>query len=165
MHSRSKSEFWNCELLVVPLLIIQHRVNIRGLGAKERKNALNEVRILASLNHPQIIGYKEAFYEEATCSLCIVMEYAEGGDLQKLIDTRKKEKSHIPESEVWKYCVQMISGIKFLHEMSIVHRDLKVNFLMNLKILIKNSQFYSECLLPIYVLLLILLHSLLNFYF
>lgn len=35
-----------------------------GLGSKDKKNALNEVRILASLDHPQIIGYKEAFIDD-----------------------------------------------------------------------------------------------------
>jgi NIMA (never in mitosis gene a)-related kinase 1/4/5 len=105
------------------------------LSEKERKNALNEVRILASLNHPQIIAYKEAFFEETTCSLCIVMEYAEGGDLQSLINTTKKEGVKISERDAWKYCTQMINGIQYLHKMGIVHRDLKVNSDENRKIL------------------------------
>ena len=51
------------------------------LSAKEKDNALNEVRILASIEHPNIISYKDAFFEEASQSLCIVMEFADGGDL------------------------------------------------------------------------------------
>ena len=97
------------------------------MDAKDRKNALNEVRILASLNHPQIIGYKEAFFDESSKSLCMIMEYAEGGDLQKVIDSAKKGYKNIPESQMWKYCIQMINGIKYLHENKIVHRDLKVH--------------------------------------
>jgi NIMA (never in mitosis gene a)-related kinase len=33
---------------------------------KEKENALNEVRILASYNHEYIIGFKEAFYDETS---------------------------------------------------------------------------------------------------
>jgi len=117
-------------------------VNIRGLGAKERKNAVNEIRILASLNHPQIIAYKEAFYEESTCSLCIVMEFAEGGDLQQLINKTKKAGDNISEKDAWKYVIQMINGIKYLHEMNIVHRDLKVNFTKPTTIIKNGSSLY-----------------------
>ena len=48
----------------------------------ERKNSLNEVRILASMNEKYVIKYKEAFYEyNDNRVLCIVMELAERGDL------------------------------------------------------------------------------------
>ena len=57
------------------------KVKMVKLTAKERENALNEVRILASINHPNVIGYKEAFFEDTTNSLCIIMELADGGDL------------------------------------------------------------------------------------
>lgn len=36
------------------------------LNDKERENSLNEVRILASIKHPNIISYKEAFFDDAT---------------------------------------------------------------------------------------------------
>jgi len=57
------------------------KVKMVKLSAKERENALNEVRILASIQHPNIISYKESFFEDMTSSLCIVMELADGGDL------------------------------------------------------------------------------------
>jgi NIMA (never in mitosis gene a)-related kinase len=40
------------------------KVKILDLNEKERQNALNEVRILASVNHPNVISYKEAFVDE-----------------------------------------------------------------------------------------------------
>ena len=80
-----------------------------NLSEKEKQNALNEVRILASIQyHPplifrniNIISYKESFFEDATSSLCIVMDYAEGGDLYNKIINYKKKGQFIPEKEVW----------------------------------------------------------------
>ena len=45
------------------------RVKMLKLSEKEQENALNEVRILASLRHPNIIAYKEAFFEDRSGSL------------------------------------------------------------------------------------------------
>jgi NIMA (never in mitosis gene a)-related kinase len=33
------------------------------LSTKEKENALNEIRILASIESPSIISYKEAFFD------------------------------------------------------------------------------------------------------
>jgi len=71
------------------------------LSEKEKENALNEVRILASIEHPNIAGYKEAFFEESTSSLCIVMEYADGGDLLSKINQLKKVGNFMKEEDVW----------------------------------------------------------------
>jgi NIMA (never in mitosis gene a)-related kinase 1/4/5 len=42
------------------------KVKLGKLSTKEKDNALNEVRILASIEHPNIISYKDAFFEEAS---------------------------------------------------------------------------------------------------
>ena len=52
-----------------------------NLSQKEKKNAVNEVRFLASIKHENVICYKEAFFEEKSKSLCIIMEYADNKDL------------------------------------------------------------------------------------
>jgi NIMA (never in mitosis gene a)-related kinase len=39
------------------------KVKIAGLSEKEKENALNEVRILASINRPHVISYKESFID------------------------------------------------------------------------------------------------------
>jgi len=57
------------------------KVRMLNLTDKEKENALNEVRILASIDHPNVIGFKEAFIDEPSSSLCLVMENADNGDV------------------------------------------------------------------------------------
>lgn len=45
------------------------KVKMLNLSDKEKENALNEVRILASINHNNVIAYKEAFIDEPSSSL------------------------------------------------------------------------------------------------
>ena len=45
------------------------KVNMANMNAKNQENALNEVRILASINNSNIIQYKEAFIDYSTKSL------------------------------------------------------------------------------------------------
>ena len=100
-------------------------VILEKLSKKQQENSLNEVRILASINHQNVIGYKEAFWDEKTNSLNIVMEYADDGDLQTKINKMKNENAFFNESLIWHYAIQMIKGLKALHDKKIMHRDLK----------------------------------------
>lgn len=94
---------------------------------------MNEVRILASIkysfvlrcSHENIIGYKEAFVDDASRTLCIVMECADGGDLLNKINKHSKNKSTFPEEEIWRHLYDMVSGLKALHDLKICHRDIK----------------------------------------
>ena len=101
------------------------RVNIGKLNKKEKESSLNEIRILASLSHPNIIGYKEAFFDEKTNTLNVVMEFAEEGDLEKKIKDNLKKRLNFEEETIWKWIIQLLKGIKYLHENRIMHRDLK----------------------------------------
>ena len=101
------------------------RVKFYKLSDKEKENALNEIRILASVQDKNVISYKEACFDEKDSSLGIVMEYADKGDLFQLITERKKTKNYFTEQEVWKVFVQLLKGLKALHDFKILHRDIK----------------------------------------
>jgi NIMA (never in mitosis gene a)-related kinase len=101
------------------------KVKLQRLKDKEKQNALNEVRILASIKSPFVIGYKEAFIEESDKSLCIIMEYANHGDLYQTICKFKKMNYLMDESDIWRIFIQMVKGLKCLHDLKILHRDLK----------------------------------------
>lgn len=89
-------------------------------------NALNEVRILASLKSSFVISYKEAFFDETDSTLGIVMEYADKTDLYQKIVEHKKAAMFFDESDIWRILIQLVKGLKALHELKILHRDLKV---------------------------------------
>lgn len=63
------------------------KIKMLKLSNKEKEAALNEIRILASVSSPFVINYKDAFYNDASSELCIVMEFADKGDLQGLINS------------------------------------------------------------------------------
>lgn len=105
--------------------MLLNKVQLGRLSDKEKLNALNEVRILASINHPNIIEYKEAFIDEPTSCLCIIMEYGDNGDLYERIVKQKERKMYLPENHIWKYFIQITRALAHLHAMDTVHRDLK----------------------------------------
>ena len=47
-----------------------------------------QVHVLKAMRHPYIITYKESFMDKRC--LCIVMDYADGGDLYTKIGNQKK---------------------------------------------------------------------------
>ena len=101
------------------------KVKIKNLSLKEKQNALNEVRILASVNSPFVISYKESFIDEVDQTLCIVMEYANEGDLFQKITLYKKLNATFEENDVWSIFIQITKGLHDLHSYNILHRDLK----------------------------------------
>ena len=101
------------------------KVKLSKLSEKEKSNALNEVRILASVKSNFVISYKEAFFDERESCLGIVMEYADKGDLYQKITENKKTALLFEEIDIWRILIQCIKGLKSLHDLKILHRDMK----------------------------------------
>ncbi|KAF7287337.1 serine/threonine-protein kinase Nek8-like [Rhynchophorus ferrugineus] len=91
------------------------------LTGDDLKNAKNEVAILKSLNHPNVIEYHDSYVKGDT--FYIMMEYAEHGNLQEFIAKRRLE--YLSPQAVMNFFCQILMGLDHIHEKGIIHRDLK----------------------------------------
>ena len=111
-------------------------VNLSSLNHSEIEDAVNEIRLMASFTSPFIIRFFEAFVDNRR--LCIVTEYSRLGDLAHLIERRRKKKRPFSENDIWRFLIQILEGIKVLHNCGVVHRDLKsANILISAPDMIK----------------------------
>jgi len=92
-------------------------------NTKEKEDALNEVRLLSSITHPQIVKYYESFVESN--KLYIVTELVRDGDLFQKLQRNHKRRENLPEETVWSIILQVGEALKCLHEHKIIHRDVK----------------------------------------
>ena len=64
----------------------------------------------------------------------MVMEYAEKGDVLHKIEGHYKRQTCFPEYELWSALIQSLCGLKALHDLNIMHRDIKcANILISAK--------------------------------
>eukprot|EP01127_Copromyxa_protea_P004764 TRINITY_DN1458_c0_g1_i2.p1 TRINITY_DN1458_c0_g1~~TRINITY_DN1458_c0_g1_i2.p1 ORF type:complete len:286 (-),score=64.71 TRINITY_DN1458_c0_g1_i2:117-974(-) len=127
----------------------------------ERDETLkNEIEILSKVHHPNIVQMYAIF--DTPENLFIVMELMEGGELYEEIIQR----STFSEQEAAQIIQQLLSALVYLHDMDVVHRDLKLeNLLLEKKdgLVVKLADFglskifssagglYTACGTPFYV--------------
>ncbi|XP_067831039.1 mitogen-activated protein kinase kinase kinase 10 [Heptranchias perlo] len=84
-------------------------------------NVQKEAKLFGMLRHPNIILLKGVCLKEP--NLCLVMEYARGGALNRALSGRK-----VPPHVLVNWAVQIARGMNYLHNEAVVpviHRDLK----------------------------------------
>ena len=59
----------------------------------------------------------------------MIMEYADNGDVFQKICQYQKRGVYMKEKKVWFIFLQVVMGLKTLHDCKILHRDMKVRIL------------------------------------
>ena len=103
------------------------RKDAPGLGSTEygdyQMRFQLEAQLGAKLNHPNIIGVHD--FERDGKDLILVMEFAAGGNLGKLIEQARQNGNPIPLEKAISIALEVADGLSALHAMDVVHRDLK----------------------------------------
>ena len=104
------------------------RTKFGAAGQPDAQKVLVEARALSRLGHAHVVRYHATFSEAS--AVCILMEFAEGGDLSALLSARweaaaRASQSHLAEDEVVDWFVQLAEGLAHIHDSKVLHRDLK----------------------------------------
>ncbi|XP_051258817.1 serine/threonine-protein kinase Nek5-like isoform X2 [Dicentrarchus labrax] len=105
------------------------QINLRKMSAREKEASQKEVTLLSKMKHPNIVAFIGSFQDGG--SLCIVMEYCDGGDLMKKMNLQRGV--FFTEQQIVDWFVQICLGLKHIHDRKILHRDIKAQniFLTN----------------------------------
>eukprot|EP00743_Colponemidia_sp_Colp-15_P005115 GILK01005505.1.p1 GENE.GILK01005505.1~~GILK01005505.1.p1 ORF type:complete len:636 (-),score=101.26 GILK01005505.1:368-2242(-) len=93
---------------------------------------LEEALLSRNLQHPYIIASETAFsdfsdnFGTRMKVVCVVMEYANGGNLRQLIQKRRNDNRRFAEGEILDICICTLEALHYAHaEHDLVHRDVK----------------------------------------
>ena len=109
-------------------------------GEKEKELCLQEIAIHQKLDHPHIVKFYQNFKENN--SIYIIMEFLDNTDMKSFLKVHKELNKPIKEETIWNILLQSISALAYLHNINVIHRDIKPgNIFMNNDKIIKLGDF------------------------
>jgi len=96
---------------------------------------VREIKVLASLNHPNIAGLHTAFRMEN--QLLMIMELVQGTTLEE-----KLKNGPFPVQDAIDYASQVLSALGYAHTQGVIHRDIKpANMMLTVENVVKLMDF------------------------
>merc|ERR1719424_930519 len=99
------------------------QVRIEKMDAKARDTAVREAVALRRIRHPNVVKFRQVFVRSGW--LCLVMDFADGGDLCAAVKERARSKVPFEESAVLECFAQVADAVNWVHSVKMVHRDIK----------------------------------------
>mgnify|MGYP003883586797 CR=1 FL=1 len=110
-------------------------VKVLDVNKVDKQQALNEAKILARVNHPNIVQVYKV--HESDTQLAIEMEYVQGATLKHFLKTR-----HLESEQKLQLLIDIAQGLSEAHKNDILHLDLKAdNILINAQGVAKIADF------------------------
>ena len=103
--------------------VVAKQIRVEGLARKEQKQLATEVAVQAQLRHPHIITLF-GFHHAQLGQLSLVMQYAEGGTLDQLIENSIQLQWQLSVPDVRLWVGQLASALQYMHSRHVLHRDL-----------------------------------------
>ncbi|MDO8570561.1 MAG: serine/threonine-protein kinase [Candidatus Daviesbacteria bacterium] len=125
----------------VAIKIFQVTLNITDSEAIE--NWKREAEQALNIKDKNVISsyeFRKGELPDGSEKYYLVMELADGGSLDKLIESQKTKNEFIPDDQLKNFFKEILSGMKVIHEVAL-HRDLKPENMLFVKNVLKISDF------------------------
>lgn len=105
--------------------LILKKIPLEKSKPEKRESAVQEALLLRRVSQDCsfIVRFREVFIACRGSQLCLVMEYASGGDLRCMLDARNGVR--LPEAEALELGAQVCAALQHCHAIGALHRDIK----------------------------------------